>query len=65
MQSWRGGFISASSHRPTGLDELFADSYLVLLEWGEKFPRLVREHEVEIVIERRGEREREISVKLQ
>jgi tRNA threonylcarbamoyladenosine biosynthesis protein TsaE len=47
-----------------GLDELFAeDGNLVLLEWGEKFPRLVKERDVEIAIDRRGELERKIVVK--
>jgi tRNA threonylcarbamoyladenosine biosynthesis protein TsaE len=47
-----------------GLDELFAeDGNLVLLEWGEKFPRLVKERDIEIAIERRGELERKIVVK--
>ena len=46
-----------------GLDELFAgEGNLVLLEWGEKFPRLVKERDVEIAIERRGELERKITV---
>ncbi len=44
-----------------GLDELFAEeSNLVLIEWGEKFPRLVKESDVEIAIERRGEEVRKI-----
>src|SRR5580700_322243 len=39
-----------------GLDELFGEpGNLVLLEWGEKFPRFQRERDVEIAIERRGE----------
>ena len=47
-----------------GLDELFAEpGNLVVLEWGEKFTRLVQECEVEIAIERRGEQERKITVK--
>ena len=47
-----------------GLDELFAEEgNLVLLEWGEKFPRLMKERDVEIAIERRGELERKIVVK--
>jgi tRNA threonylcarbamoyladenosine biosynthesis protein TsaE len=47
-----------------GLDELFAEKgNLVLLEWGEKFPRLLKERDVEIAIERRGEQERKIVVK--
>jgi tRNA threonylcarbamoyladenosine biosynthesis protein TsaE len=46
-----------------GLDELFAEpGNLVLLEWGEKFPRFQRERDVEIAIERRGEQERRIAV---
>jgi tRNA threonylcarbamoyladenosine biosynthesis protein TsaE len=48
-----------------GLDELFAEEgNLVLLEWGEKFPRLVKDRDVEIAIERRGEQERKITVSL-
>jgi tRNA threonylcarbamoyladenosine biosynthesis protein TsaE len=47
-----------------GLDELFADpGNLVLLEWGEKFPRFEKERDVEITIERRGDQERMIAVK--
>ena len=47
-----------------GLDELFAqDGNLVLLEWGEKFPRMVRECDVEIAIERLAKQERKIVVK--
>ena len=46
-----------------GLDELFAEQgNLVLLEWGEKFPRLVAECDAEIRIERRGEKERKIAM---
>jgi len=48
-----------------GLDELFAEpGNLVLLEWGEKFPRFQRERDVEIAIERRGEQERRIVIRL-
>jgi tRNA threonylcarbamoyladenosine biosynthesis protein TsaE len=47
-----------------GLDELFAeDGNLVLLEWGEKFPRFEKERDVEISIERRGDQERKFTVK--
>jgi tRNA threonylcarbamoyladenosine biosynthesis protein TsaE len=47
-----------------GLDELFAeDGNLVLLEWGEKFPRFEKERDVEISIERLGEQKRRIVVK--
>ena len=46
-----------------GLDELFAEERnLVLLEWGEKFPRFVRERDVEISLERRGDQGRKITV---
>ena len=46
-----------------GLDELFADDgNLVLIEWGEKFPRLVAECDAEIRIQSLGESERGISV---
>jgi len=46
-----------------GLDELFAeDGNLVLLEWGEKFPRFVTERDVEICLERQGDQERKIKV---
>ncbi len=47
-----------------GLDELFAeDGNLVLLEWGEKFPRFEKERDVEISIERRADQERKIVVR--
>jgi tRNA threonylcarbamoyladenosine biosynthesis protein TsaE len=38
-----------------GLDELIADERnVVLIEWGEKFPRLVKERDIEVAIERTG-----------
>jgi len=45
-----------------GLDDLHSDDSILLIEWGEKFPRLVRERDVEIVLERVGENERRIGV---
>lgn len=46
-----------------GLDELFtSEGNLVVIEWGEKFPRLVAECDAEIRIDRRGELERKIAV---
>ena len=46
-----------------GLYELFLDDgNLVLIEWGEKFPRLVAECDAEIRIQWVGESERGISV---
>jgi tRNA threonylcarbamoyladenosine biosynthesis protein TsaE len=46
-----------------GLDELFAEEgNLVLLEWGEKFPRFQHERDAEIVIERTGDSSRQVVV---
>ena len=46
-----------------GLDELIAeDRNVVLIEWGEKFPKLVAEKNVEIVIERTGAENRRIKI---
>ena len=38
------------------------ESSLVLIEWGEKFPRFERERDVEIALERIGEDDRRIQV---
>jgi tRNA threonylcarbamoyladenosine biosynthesis protein TsaE len=43
-----------------GLDDLRSDNSILLIEWGEKFPGLVRELDVEIALEREGENERRI-----
>ena len=46
-----------------GLDELFTEEgNLVLIEWGEKFPRFTRERDVEIILEQVGEDERRIRI---
>jgi len=45
-----------------GLDDLIAESSVLLIEWGEKFPRFERERDVEIVLERVGESERRIQI---
>jgi tRNA threonylcarbamoyladenosine biosynthesis protein TsaE len=45
-----------------GLDDLRSDNSILLIEWGEKFPRLVRDRDVEIVLEREGEDARRIEV---
>jgi tRNA threonylcarbamoyladenosine biosynthesis protein TsaE len=46
-----------------GLDELVNDDRnVVLIEWGEKFPKLVKERDVEIAIERTGPENRKVSV---
>jgi tRNA threonylcarbamoyladenosine biosynthesis protein TsaE len=45
-----------------GLDDLIADNSILLIEWGEKFPRFVRDRDVEISLERISENERRIRV---
>jgi tRNA threonylcarbamoyladenosine biosynthesis protein TsaE len=45
-----------------GVDDLFDENSVVLIEWGEKFPRFIRERDVEITIERLGENDRKIGV---
>lgn len=44
------------------LDDLRSDDSILLIEWGEKFPRLVRERDVEILLEREGENGRRIRI---
>jgi tRNA threonylcarbamoyladenosine biosynthesis protein TsaE len=43
-----------------GLDDLLAPNCILLVEWGEKFPRFERDQNVEITLERLGETERRI-----
>lgn len=45
-----------------GLDDLISDDSVLLLEWGDKFPRFQRERDVEIVLERISETERRVRV---
>jgi tRNA threonylcarbamoyladenosine biosynthesis protein TsaE len=42
------------------LDDLRAPDSILLVEWGEKFPRLARERDIEIVLTRVGENGRRI-----
>jgi len=44
-----------------GLDDLFDENSVVLIEWGEKFARFLDERDVEITIERLGENDRKIT----
>jgi len=44
-----------------GIDDLFDENSVVLIEWGEKFGRFLRERDVEITIERLGENDRNIT----
>ncbi len=45
-----------------GLDDLRDDRSVMLIEWGEKFPRFRRERDLEIVIEQVGENDRDIKI---
>jgi tRNA threonylcarbamoyladenosine biosynthesis protein TsaE len=45
-----------------GLDDLIGENSILLIEWGEKFPRFVRERDVEIALERVGENARKVRV---
>jgi tRNA threonylcarbamoyladenosine biosynthesis protein TsaE len=45
-----------------GLDDLFAEDSVLLIEWGEKFARFVRDRDVEITLERVGENDRKIQI---
>ncbi|HVP52672.1 MAG TPA: tRNA (adenosine(37)-N6)-threonylcarbamoyltransferase complex ATPase subunit type 1 TsaE [Terriglobales bacterium] len=45
-----------------GLDDLFDENSVVLIEWGEKFARFLRERDVEVTIERLGENDRRIRI---
>ena len=44
------------------LDDLRSENALLLIEWGEKFPWLTAERDVEIAFERNGETDRTIRV---
>src|SRR5580765_292707 len=44
------------------LDDLMSEDSILLIEWGEKFARLVRERDLEIGLERVGENERKVSI---
>ena len=45
-----------------GLDDLIGENSILLIEWGEKFARFMRDRDVEIRLERVGENERKIHV---
>jgi len=45
-----------------GLDDLRSENSILLIEWGEKFPRLLQECDVEIDLERLGEDQRRIRI---
>jgi tRNA threonylcarbamoyladenosine biosynthesis protein TsaE len=45
-----------------GLDDLGSENSILLIEWGEKFPRLRRERDVEISLQRESENGRKITI---
>ncbi len=45
-----------------GLDDLVTEDSILLIEWGEKFPHLSRDRDLEITLERIGETGRSIQV---
>jgi tRNA threonylcarbamoyladenosine biosynthesis protein TsaE len=45
-----------------GLDDLISDNSILLIEWGEKFPRFVRERDIEIALERLEDNHRRIKL---
>jgi tRNA threonylcarbamoyladenosine biosynthesis protein TsaE len=46
-----------------GLDDLRDENSILLIEWGEKFAKFVRERDIEIAIDRIGENDRRIQIK--
>ena len=44
------------------LDDLRESNSILLIEWGEKFPNLVRQRDLEISLEREGENSRRIRI---
>jgi tRNA threonylcarbamoyladenosine biosynthesis protein TsaE len=46
-----------------GLDDLRSDNSILLIEWGEKFPRLQNERDLEISLERMNQSGRRIQLK--
>jgi tRNA threonylcarbamoyladenosine biosynthesis protein TsaE len=46
-----------------GLDDLRSDNSILLIEWGEKFPRFQNERDLEINLERLNQSERRIQLK--
>jgi tRNA threonylcarbamoyladenosine biosynthesis protein TsaE len=45
-----------------GLDDLIGANSILLIEWGEKFPRFARERDLEITLEHVAENERRVRV---
>jgi tRNA threonylcarbamoyladenosine biosynthesis protein TsaE len=45
-----------------GIDDLFDSNSVLLIEWGEKFERFLRDRDLEIALERTGQSDRRITV---
>ena len=45
-----------------GLDDLISENSILLIEWGEKFPRFEQDRDVEITLERVSEHERRVRI---
>lgn len=45
-----------------GIDDLFGEDSVLLVEWGDKFERFQSDRDVEIAMERTGEHDRKITV---
>ena len=45
-----------------GLEDLRSENSVLLIEWGEKFPRLVKERDIEIALDRESENSRRIKI---
>jgi tRNA threonylcarbamoyladenosine biosynthesis protein TsaE len=45
-----------------GLDDLLAPNSILLIEWGEKFPKLQRDRHIEVFLQPLGETERSIRI---
>ena len=48
-----------------GLDDLMTENSVLLIEWGEKFPRFERERDVEIALETISENDRKITLTIE
>ena len=53
---------SAEQARRLGLEDLFTQPALVLIEWGDRFPALMPDSRIEIRLAHRGEEDRSIEV---
>lgn len=48
--------------RRLGLEDLFEQPVLILIEWGERFPELLPEQRVEITLRHKGEETRSVEI---